>query len=98
MKSKKLRDSARNKDCQVRIPSVCNHNHETVILAHVGSDKIMGGKCSDLEAAFCCSSCHAAIDGQVKTEHSRIELDLWSKEGAERTRKIWENEGLIGVK
>ena len=97
MKSNKLRQSAKNQDCLVRIPGICNHNHETVILAHVGSDKVMGGKCSDLEAAYCCSACHSCIDGATKTEFTRTELSLWAKEGAERTRKMWVDNGWLKV-
>jgi len=99
MKSKKIRASARGEDCQVRIPSICNFNPETTILAHVGSNKVMGGKCSDLESTYCCSQCHAAIDGQMMaTSWGAIELKLWAKEGAERTREILVSKGLITVK
>ena len=98
MKSNKIRASARGEDCQVRIPGVCNFNPETTILAHVGSDKKMGGKCSDLEAAYCCSDCHTAIDGAARTPYIHIELQLWAKEGAERTRAILLNKGLIEAK
>jgi hypothetical protein len=98
MKSKKIRNSARGEDCQVRIPGICNFNPETTILAHVGSDKFMGGKCSDLEATYCCSSCHSAIDGQSQSiVYPTFELKLWAKEGAERTREILFNKGLIEV-
>ena len=98
MKSKKIRDSARGEDCQVRIPGICNFNPETTILAHVGSDKKMGGKCSDLEATYCCSDCHAAIDGAAGTPFSKMALKLWAKEGAERTREILVSKSLIEVK
>lgn len=97
MKSNKLRQSAKGQECLVRIPSICNRNPETVILAHVGSDKKWGGKCSDLEAAYCCSECHAAIDGQINTGFTRNELALWAKEGAERTRKMWVDNGWLKV-
>jgi len=97
MKSNKLRQSARDQECLVRIPGICNHNPETVILAHVGSESGTAMKCSDLEAAYCCSACHSAIDGQIRTQFKKIELDLWAKEGAERTRKMWVDNGWLKV-
>jgi hypothetical protein len=96
-KSKKLRNSARGQDCLVRIPGICNFNPETTILAHVGSGAGMGQKTDDIEATFCCSACHAAIDGQTKTEWTNDDLRLMAKEGAERTRKYWLQVGLIKV-
>ena len=97
MKSKKLRNSARGQDCQVRIPGICNFNPETTVLAHVGSNSGMGMKPDDTEAAFCCSACHDAIDGRLRTNHSRLELKLMAKEGAERTRAIWLEQGLMKI-
>lgn len=98
MKSNKLRQSARGQECLVRIPGVCNHNSETVILAHVGSDSGMGMKSSDLEAAYCCSSCHDAIDFRNPIfTISRTEIKLMAKEGAERTRKMWVDNGWLKV-
>ncbi len=97
MKSKKLRNSARGQDCQVRIPGICNFRPETTVLAHVGSSSGMGMKPVDTEAAFCCSACHDAIDGRIKTEFNRLELKLMAKEGAERTRAIWLEQGLMKI-
>jgi hypothetical protein len=97
LKSKKLRNSARGQDCLVRIPGICNFNPETTILAHVGSGAGMGQKTDDIEATFCCSSCHETIDGVVREDFSREEVQLMAKEGAERTRKHWLETGLIKV-
>lgn len=98
MKSNKLRQSAKGQDCLVRIPNVCNHNPETVILAHTGSNSGMGMKSSDLEAAYCCSSCHDVADFRVRTnEFTRTEIRLMLKEGAERTRKMWVDNGWLKV-
>ena len=30
-----LRKLARGRDCQVRIPNICNYNPDTVVLAHI---------------------------------------------------------------
>jgi len=91
-----LRDAARGRDCQIRIPGVCNFNAETTVLCHLSGGG-MGAKRSDLAAAVGCSACHAAVDGAVRTEHSKQELALWHLEGVVRTIELWLREGLIRV-
>jgi len=83
----KLRKLAKGQQCQVRIPGVCNASSETVVLAHVRMSGItgVGQKANDLLGAWCCSSCHDAIDGRVKTEYTRDELKLMHAEGVFRT-------------
>ena len=58
-----LRKLAKGKPCMVRIPSVCNHNPETTVLAHLGGGG-MGMKHPDLLGAWCCSDCHDVVDGR----------------------------------
>ena len=87
--SKKLRDSARGKECQVRIPGMCNRNPETTILAHINGGGT-GTKTSDLFGAFCCSSCHDIVDGKVRQDaFSRDEIDLMHRQGVQRTQQYW---------
>ena len=94
--SKKLRDSARDRDCQVRIPGVCNHDPRTVVLAHLNGGG-MGMKQDDLFGAFCCSACHDEVDR--RTKYYEIEdVQRWFYEGMVRTQKIWLDEGFINVK
>ena len=94
--SKKLRDSARGRECMVRIPNVCNHNPETTVLAHLNGGG-MGTKKSDLMAAFACSSCHDVLDARVGRAgfYTRDEIALMHREGVERTQQIWLDEGLV---
>lgn len=92
--SKKLRDSARGRECQVRIPGICNHNDETTVLAHLNGGGA-GTKQSDLFATFCCSSCHDAVDGRVQTKYFNDELDLMLLQGMVRTQQIWLDEGMV---
>lgn len=96
--NKKLRNSARGQQCQLRLPEVCNNNPETTVLAHVGSDSGMALKASDIEAAFGCSDCHAVIDGHVAHDFEPDFLKLRKYEAAERTRAIWVEMDLIRVK
>ncbi|WP_096777524.1 DUF1364 domain-containing protein [Wohlfahrtiimonas populi] len=83
-----LRKLAHGKECQVRIPNVCNFNNETTVLAHVpikGSAG-MGQKTIDLIGTWCCSNCHDVIDGRVKSQFSREEIDNMKYEGMIRTQ------------
>jgi hypothetical protein len=94
--SKKIRNSARGQECQVRIPGVCNHNSETVILAHVGKGAGMGQKCDDIHATYACSNCHDTIDGR-STRGSASELMIYAYEGMVRTQKLLLDQELIKV-
>ncbi|MDT8282526.1 MAG: nuclease domain-containing protein [Gammaproteobacteria bacterium] len=91
---KKLRKSARNRDCQVRLAGICNFDPTTTVLAHLGGGG-MGMKKPDIFGAFCCSSCHDILDGRVMSLIDRSELELAHRQGVERTQKIWLDEGLI---
>jgi hypothetical protein len=55
----------------------------------------MGMKESDLLGARCCSSCHDAVDGRIKTEFSSDEIKIMFYEGIYRTQKQLLVEGLI---
>ncbi|WPJ21824.1 YbcO [Pseudoalteromonas phage vB_Pun_Y3] len=94
--SKKIRNSARGQECQVRIHDVCNGNSETVILAHVGRGSGMGQKCDDIHATYACSSCHDAIDGRTRVFEPRL-VRLYAYEGMIRTQKLLLEQGLIEV-
>ncbi|MET6758957.1 DUF1364 domain-containing protein [Pseudoalteromonas sp. NCIMB_1079] len=94
--SKKIRNSARGQQCQVRIPGVCNRNPETVILAHVGKGSGMGQKCDDIHATYACSACHDVIDGRVRIGDPRINR-LYAYEAMVRTQKLLLEQELIQV-
>ena len=92
----KLRDSARGRQCQVRLPTICNHDPETTVLAHMNGGG-MGTKQPDLFGAFCCSSCHNEVDRRTRIyEAGDVKLDFY--EAIFRTQQIWINEGYIEVK
>ena len=95
MKMSKLTESARGKECQIRIVGVCNGNSETVVLCHLGGGG-MGMKRDDMFGAFGCSSCHDAIDGRSKvTGYSTYELYAHHLEGVIRTQEIWLEDSSI---
>jgi hypothetical protein len=92
--------AARGRDCTVRLEQVCNFNPETTVFAHISGVRFRKGiasKVSDVLGAFCCSSCHDAIDGRIKTSHSASELKLAHYEGVLETQLILIDEGLIKI-
>ncbi len=92
-----LRKQARGRECQIRIPGVCNGNPETSVLAHMR----LAGTCGtgikppDILAAISCNCCHDAVDGRLKTEYSTDELHSMHADGVLRTQIMWLKEGLI---
>lgn len=100
MKQSKLTKAARGRDCQVRVPGVCNGNPETTVLAHLrmsGTRCGVGLKPNDLQGAWACSACHDAIDARAKTEFSHDELRGMHMEGMVRTIDILVSEGSVAA-
>lgn len=92
----KLRQSAKGQNCLVRIPGVCNHNNETVVLAHLNGGG-MGLKHNDLFGAFACSACHDEIDRRTR-RHDKDLVDLCFFHGIQRTQQYWLDNGLVVTK
>ena len=92
-----LRKEAKGRGCMVRIPGVCNHNSETVVLAHVRLTGVsgMGMKAPDILGAWACSSCHDAVDRRNHTDLDRDYVRLLHLEGMARTIAQLEKEGLL---
>ena len=92
-----LRKQAKGRGCMVRIPEVCDHNSETVVLAHVRLTGVsgMGMKAPDILGAWACSSCHDAIDRRAHTDLDRDYVRLLHLEGMARTIAQLEKEGLL---
>lgn len=98
----KITDSARGEDCAIRLPSVCNHNPETVVFCHL--DKIRFGKGMATKAkagkldlgAYGCSSCHSVIHGE-KSMHDWRDVYIAHLEGTIETLMKLVEKGLIRV-
>jgi hypothetical protein len=93
-----LRKEAKGRDCMVRLPNICNHNSETVVLCHVRLVGVsgMGMKApSDLIGAWACSSCHDAIDRRSHTDLDRDYVRLAHLEGMVRTIAQLRKEEII---
>jgi len=95
----KLTKAARGRDCQVRIPGVCNGNPETTVLAHyrMAGTCGVGIKPNDLQGAWACSACHDAVDSRSKTTFSQEELRFMHLEGVVRTLDILVSEGKVAA-
>lgn len=92
-----LRKEAKGRGCMVRIPGVCNHNSETVVLAHLRLPGVsgMGLKSPDILGAWACSSCHDAVDRRNHLDLERDYVRLMHLEGVARTIAQLCKEGLL---
>ena len=93
IRSKKIKQSARGEECQVRLPGICTFDNETTVLAHVGTSG-MGTKASDIHGAYCCSACHDEIDRRTRIMDAET-AELFAWHGVARTQNILVNKGLI---
>ena len=91
-----LRQQARGRACEIRIPGVCNSNPDTVVLCHLPGAGV-GRKQPDLLAALGCSACHDVVDGRVESDIPQDTLARWFYEGVFRTQTIWLEEGFISA-
>ena len=90
----KLRKSAKNAPCQIRIPGVCRNETETVCLCHInGAGWAM--KSLDIHGAYGCQRCHDVVDGRLSTGWDSDLIKLWFLEGVIRTQELMVEEGLI---
>lgn len=90
----KLRALARDRDCQARLPGICNGNRETVVLAHFRLSGLsgLGYKSPDLVGAWLCSACHTYVDSH---KDDRTQLDF--AKAVFRTQAKLLEEGEIGI-
>lgn len=93
IRSKKIRDSAKGEECQIRVEG-CNRNSETTVFCHLDGGG-MGAKSSDIFGAYGCSSCHGKVDGSIPSYWSSTVLALYFYEGMKRTQQILVNKGLL---
>ncbi|EOS92909.1 DUF1364 domain-containing protein [Erwinia tracheiphila] len=96
-RSVNLRKEAHGRECQMRIPGICNFNPETTVLAHYRLAGTCGTGCKpdDAQGAWGCDACHSAVDGRIKTPYSRDELRLFHAEAVFRTQSILRSEGKL---
>lgn len=88
----RLRALARDRDCTIRLPGICNGRSETVVLCHFRMLGLPGGgsKVPDLIGAWGCSSCHSYVDS-----HKDPQTQLAFAHGCFRTQAQLLKEGEI---
>ncbi len=92
-KQTKIRKSARGEDCALRLGN-CS-SIETVVLAHIGSNRGIGLKCADYMAVYACYNCHDIIDARVKSEYTKDQLNTEKLRALEETLgKLFKNDLL----
>jgi hypothetical protein len=96
-----LRQEAKDRDCTVMLPGICNRNPETTVLAHLNNKRLfkcgMGLKVPDWAGAWACSDCHDVIDHRRKADIGNAELLIMFHEGVFRTQKTLADEGKLWV-
>lgn len=92
-----LRKEAKDRQCMIRIPGVCNGDDSTTVLAHLNGGG-MAMKRPDTSGAWACSACHDVVDGRVRvdpSEFARFEVAVMFLEGVIRTQEQLISEGKI---
>lgn len=91
-----LRKEAQGRECQVRLPGICNGNSETVVLAHFRMAGLcgVGMKPNDLFGAWACSACHDEIDRRTRRTDAS-EAHMAHLEGVIRTQASLIAEGKL---
>jgi len=83
-----LRELARGRECQLRLPGICSFNPDETVLAHVRRGGVAGAgqKPPNLVGIHCCAPCHDALDGRHGIINSPSDTDVL--EGLCRTLAI----------
>jgi hypothetical protein len=96
--SKKLRDSARGRDCTMNSPW-CNHNPETTVWCHSNHSehgKAVGGKAHDIFGFYGCSDCNYWYDIASRQDgFSNDERRGWYQKAHDKSLLIIVTEGVL---
>lgn len=99
----KIRESARDEDCTVRLPQVCSFNPEQTVLAHPNTHRAGKGgahKAADELGAYACYPCHMVVDGQhaLPAHLTREEVEIAFWHGHAETYLKLKSKGLVTAK
>ena len=78
-RGRKIRQSARGEDCDVRIAGVCNFDPATTVWSHypgLAGGRGMGLKSLDACGVYCCSACHDLADDRAPAPHGMTRQDV----------------------
>ena len=95
-----LRQLAAGQHCYGRLHGICNYDAATVVLAHIRRGNIagIGEKPCDIAALPLCARCHDAVDGRMKVQMSRSEMDSDILRGLLQWQSyLWRQEYVIAV-
>lgn len=90
-----LRKYAKGKECQIRLPGICNFDPETTVLCHPPTGSGLALKYPDVTGAHGCSSCHDVVDGRVSSELDPGYALLCFYQGVHRTLLLLDREGIL---
>ena len=94
----KFTESARGQNCTIRFPGVCNHNPETVVLAHINGVRFGHGVGVKTQlGAYACSACHDLVDMRVKLPAGSTwrDVKMAHYEGVMETISKMLNDGVL---
>ena len=93
----KIRKSARDQDCMVRIPNICSFDPDKTVLGHKNGAGL-ALKDSDVIAAYICGDCHSVVDGHIRSDFTHEEILIMFYEGIFRTQRLLIEQGLVIIK
>lgn len=98
---RKIRESARNERCTLRIETVCNGRTDTTVYCH--SNLLADGKGMGLKAnrgCYGCFDCHDVLDGRRPRPKHMSHEDLMRifESACEETLAILKRKGIIDEK
>ena len=97
--SKPVRDAARNAECMLKLPYVCDNRTDTVVFCHLRIFNLAGAgqKPDDLFGIDACSSCHQVLDDKSLWSGAGLnyELILWALIKSQKRRR---EAGLIELR
>ena len=94
----KIRESAKGEMCSLRLSPMCTDEYGAVVLCHIGKRRGIAIKCTDNMAVYGCNHCHDIIDGRVKSEFSKLELESEKLRALEETQAKLIDKDLLVLK
>jgi len=96
----KIRKSAKDQECTLLFPRVCNGRTDTTVLCHsnlLADGKGMGLKAPDTRGAYGCSACHDVLDGRRPRPSGMTYEDMLAlfERGVERTHFVLRRLALL---
>ena len=98
MANSKLRESAKGEQCSLRLSPRCTDEYGAVVLCHIGRNRGIATKCNDLHSVYGCNHCHDIIDGRVKSQFSKLEIEAEKLRAQEETQLKFIAKGLMWTK